>query len=496
MARRAPALLAILIALAVTFAQDQANFEDYCSTRCMAEYPAELCQQVCSSKGQQFQLTCLSTCQQAGGVLALCAFGCPVLERSRDDAADCFSNCTLSLSAEECAGACRIMDYFRAVDIAVKTGDTTEAMQIARQLGACASDADCASGDVCAQFGFCVPAPPPQQEQPQPRREAAEPGETIILEQNFSIRARTGVPVPLTLGRLLQVEQDLTRVTLTVSNAGVEPIDIEFKETIPVDDPARDVYFTTTPDRIEEGSITAVWMIRDLKPGAPKTFVYTIYREVRDPGLFNTSISQLLEIARDTERKVATPLVYAIFGLSRKKTEVFKTCIKGALCADPADCCGAECIDGGCLCSTNACITSGECCNGYCDEGSCRAAPHMSLFISAALGRPISSEVGCAGFVEECLPREGNCFVICNALTSFLLASAVGAGAVAWRRFAHPAAGIVGAFIPMALGLSIYPLVGIIAGILAVAMSLSIRVEPGLPAPPPQFPAQPPLPPE
>jgi hypothetical protein len=77
---------------------------------------------------------------------------------------------------------------------------------------------------------------------------------------------------------------------------------------------------------------------------------------------------------------------------------------------------------------------------------------------------------GCAGLVEECLPDETSCVFICDGLMILLLISAIGAGFVAWKKFDHPAAGIVAAVIPILFGILFYVFVGIISAIAEIAI--------------------------
>lgn len=59
---------------------------------------------------------------------------------------------------------------------------------------------------------------------------------------------------------------------------------------------------------------------------------------------------------------------------------------------------------------------------------------------------------------------------ICDGLMILLLISAVGAGFVSWKKFNHPAAGLVAAVIPLILGIQFYVFVGIISAIAEIAM--------------------------
>lgn len=112
----------------------------------------------------------------------------------------------------------------------------------------------------------------------------------------------------------------------------------------------------------------------------------------------------------------------------------------------------------------SACSASGECCTGYCEDGQCKIAPTMSSFL---FSKPLQ---GCAGLVEECLPDETSCVFICDGLMILLLISAIGAGFVAWKKFDHPAAGIVAAVIPILFGILFYVFVGIVSAIAEIAM--------------------------
>jgi len=174
-------------------------------------------------------------------------------------------------------------------------------------------------------------------------------------------------------------------------------------------------------------------------------------------------------VIKELDRKVSAMFIADSLGWSRRTTENFTTCIRGASCDKSTDCCGADCFEGSCLCGISACSSSGECCDGYCEDGLCKIAPTMSLF---TLSKPFK---GCAGIVEECLPGEGSCFMLCDVLTALLLISAVGVGLVAWRIFEHPAAGVAATIIPALLGLVTYPLVGIVVGLLAIALLQFIK---------------------
>lgn len=174
---------------------------------------------------------------------------------------------------------------------------------------------------------------------------------------------------------------------------------------------------------------------------------------------------------REAERKVSVGFLVDVFGWSRKKIETASTCIMGSSCSASADCCGADCVEGYCLCSTRVCSSSGECCSGYCEEGLCRPPPSMLLY---ALSRPLQ---GCAGFVEECLPGEGSCFMLCDGLNILLLITSAGTGAVMWRRFVHPVAGIAAAAVLAFIGVGIYPFAGILAGLLVIVMLQFLKVE-------------------
>lgn len=187
----------------------------------------------------------------------------------------------------------------------------------------------------------------------------------------------------------------------------------------------------------------------------------------------SASYQQAVSIERTVEREAAAPFIYSIFGVSKVKTEAIATCIKGALCTSSADCCGAECINGQCLCAKGACVTSGECCTGYCEKGVCRDPPKMSLFITEALNKPITSQFACSGLIEECDPSETNCISICNGLTGLLALVSLGFGFFIWREFKHPVPGLVGVFVPILIGLITYPFVGIIIGIIMLGLMLA-----------------------
>jgi hypothetical protein len=175
-------------------------------------------------------------------------------------------------------------------------------------------------------------------------------------------------------------------------------------------------------------------------------------------------------VVREVERKATSTFLVDVFGWSRKKIEEETTCVRGASCTTSAECCGADCVDGGCICSTKVCATSGECCNGYCEEGLCKTAPTISLFFAETLKKPITAEIGCGGLVEECLPGEQTCFSFCNALTGMLLVVSAGSGGIVWRRMRHPVPGIITALVPIGVGLMFYPFVGTVVGIVMVAL--------------------------
>jgi uncharacterized protein YukE len=169
-------------------------------------------------------------------------------------------------------------------------------------------------------------------------------------------------------------------------------------------------------------------------------------------------------ITKEIERKVSAPEVSTLFGLNKTKTVRSTNCIWGAKCSNTTDCCGADCDKGYCSCGIAACSSSGECCYGYCEEGACVIAPTMAAF---AFSKQIN---GCAGFIEECLPGEGSCFTICNALLVFLGLASVGAGFVAWNKFGHVTPALAGAIIPCFIGMTIYPFAGSVVAIMLMAM--------------------------
>ncbi|MEM3431647.1 MAG: hypothetical protein QXW80_05355 [Candidatus Micrarchaeia archaeon] len=187
----------------------------------------------------------------------------------------------------------------------------------------------------------------------------------------------------------------------------------------------------------------------------------------------SSDYQQAISIQREVEREAAAPFIYSIFGVSKTKIQASATCIKGALCSTTADCCGAECVNGQCLCAKGACITSGECCTGYCENGICRNPPVMSLFIAEALNKPITSQFACNGLIEECDPTETQCISICNGLTGLLALVSIGFGFFVWREFNHPVPGLVGVFVPVLIGLITYPFVGIIIGIIMLGLMLA-----------------------
>lgn len=169
------------------------------------------------------------------------------------------------------------------------------------------------------------------------------------------------------------------------------------------------------------------------------------------------------------ERKAPTLLI-DLLGWYEWKAVNVSSCIRGARCTTSAECCNADCVGGYCLCGMAACSASGECCSGYCEEGRCRTAPSMSLF---TFSKPLQ---GCAGFIEECLPGEGSCFLICDALTALLFIVSVTAGFVAWRRLDITGA-VAAVCVSLLIGLVTYAFAGIIAGLLIIAMLALVRRE-------------------
>ena len=184
------------------------------------------------------------------------------------------------------------------------------------------------------------------------------------------------------------------------------------------------------------------------------------------------SYSSSVQINREVDKEAAAPFLFALFGVSRKKVEAAATCIRGALCYTNADCCGAECINGACLCAKGACVTTGECCTGYCEKGMCRDPPQMSLFLAEALRREITPQFGCTGLIEQCDPSEIQCISICNGLTSVLALVSLGFGGFVWRSFKHPVPGLMAAFMPVLIGTLTYPFVGIVIGVVMLGLLL------------------------
>ncbi len=184
----------------------------------------------------------------------------------------------------------------------------------------------------------------------------------------------------------------------------------------------------------------------------------------------NVIVSEV--VVQETRKVIIDPLI-EIFGWSRVKTETSRSCIKGGACFSSADCCGNECSEGACICSVNACVTSGDCCSGYCDGGLCKQPPTMSLFLTDAFSKPLDTNVGCAGLVDECLPGEGNCVSVCSGITGVFILISLAIGFLVWRIFNHPVPGLVGVFIPILLGISTYPFVGVIIGLLIIGLLLS-----------------------
>ena len=99
--------------------------------------------------------------------------------------------------------------------------------------------------------------------------------------------------------------------------------------------------------------------------------------------------------------------------------------------------------------------------------------PVTSLFLSGAFSRGLTSQMGCAGLVEECSPGEGTCISLCNGLSFLLVLVAGGFGAYSWKSYNHPVAGLVAAFAPVLTGLGTYPFVGIIFGIIMFSLLVS-----------------------
>lgn len=175
-----------------------------------------------------------------------------------------------------------------------------------------------------------------------------------------------------------------------------------------------------------------------------------------------------LRVVRESERQVTSQALIRMLNLSKIKVEEQTTCIRNSRCNVSTDCCGADCVGGYCACSTRVCSSSGECCRGYCEEGLCVASPSMSLFLKESLQRPLKTEIGCAGLIDECLVGETDCFSLCSALTVLLLTTSVGAGAITWSRFDNPLGGILMTLLPIGIGFMFYPFVAIPAAILII----------------------------
>ena len=186
----------------------------------------------------------------------------------------------------------------------------------------------------------------------------------------------------------------------------------------------------------------------------------------------SSSYSSNVQITREVEKEAAAPFIFALFGVSKKKVEASATCIRGALCYTNIDCCGAECLNGACLCAKGACVTSGECCTGYCEKGICKDPPQMSLFIADALHREVTSQFGCTGLIEQCDPSETQCVSICNGLTGVLALVSFGFGGFVWRSYKHPVPGLLAAFMPVFISMLTYPFVGIVIGIVMLGLLL------------------------
>jgi hypothetical protein len=94
----------------------------------------------------------------------------------------------------------------------------------------------------------------------------------------------------------------------------------------------------------------------------------------------------------------------------------------------------------------------------------------MSLFLKESLYRPLKTEIGCAGLIDECLVNETDCFSLCSALTVLLLTTSVGAGTIAWARYNSPLGGILMTILPIGIGFVFYPFVAIPAAILIIIL--------------------------
>jgi len=186
----------------------------------------------------------------------------------------------------------------------------------------------------------------------------------------------------------------------------------------------------------------------------------------------SSSYSSSIQITREEPRQAAAPFIFALFGVSKRKVEASATCVRGSLCSSSLDCCGAECSNGACLCAMSGCVTSGECCVGYCEKGVCKGPPQTSLFISEALNRPVTSQFGCTGLIEECDPSETQCVSICDGLTGVLALVSFGFGGYVWRSLKHPVPGLVAAFMPVFIGMLTYPFVGIVIGVVMLGLLL------------------------
>lgn len=180
-----------------------------------------------------------------------------------------------------------------------------------------------------------------------------------------------------------------------------------------------------------------------------------------------------VKIVIEREVRASSGILYDILGLKRRRIETATTCIRGAICSNNEDCCGAPCIDGYCACSVSLCSSSGECCTGYCDNNVCKSAPVITLFLGEIIKRPIS-EVGCAGLVEECF-GEGTCISFCNILTSIVALVAIGNAGISLRKYRNPIISFISLLVPIAVGILFYPFVGIIVGLLLILFYVSIR---------------------
>jgi len=156
-------------------------------------------------------------------------------------------------------------------------------------------------------------------------------------------------------------------------------------------------------------------------------------------------------------------VILKTFGVATERK--VKTCEIGLRCSTDADCYDSKCITGTCACCIQTCLRTADCCGGYCEDDKCKLPPRMEPFI---VRKPAYS--GCTGLIQECLPGEGGCISICNAMTILLAFVAAGTLFAFWKIYKHPVVGIIGGAIPFVVAVISYPFAGIIVAILLIGL--------------------------